>query len=340
MTFGIFNRITFPAFVFVPMLYLIPHFLNRPFSLLTLVNSVATASLLAISIDTAFYSSEPFSMSHLIRHPTITPINSLFYNASTANLSLHGLHPRYQHLIVSLPLLLGPALLLLLTRPRISSLPFLAAASGTAFLSLIPHQEPRFLLAIAPLLLASVNLPRTTALTRSFLAAWIIFNVLLGMLMGIYHQGGVIPAQIWLGQQNDSLDFQEVFWWRTYSPPVWLLGGNNITTTDLMGMPFEDVMRKVYAGLGSCAEQEKAIGLVAPAASIELDPWTESRGDGLWSAKEEGLVFEGLWRYRRHLNLDDIDIGGEGVGGTIRRVVGRRGLVVWSVKRRCNDGLA
>ena len=158
--------------------------------------------------------------------------------------------------------------------------------------------------------------------------------------MGIYHQGGVIPAQIWLGQQNDSLDFQEVFWWRTYSPPVWLLGGNNITTTDLMGMPFEDVMRKVYAGLGSCAEQEKAIGLVAPAASIELDPWTESRGDGLWSAKEEGLVFEGLWRYRRHLNLDDIDIGGEGVGGTIRRVVGRRGLVVWSVKRRCNDGLA
>ena len=29
LTFGVFNRITFPAFVLVPCLYLIPHFLRK-----------------------------------------------------------------------------------------------------------------------------------------------------------------------------------------------------------------------------------------------------------------------------------------------------------------------
>lgn len=319
------------------MLYLIPHFHSRPFSLLALVASITAASVIAISIDTAFYSSSPFSLFNLIRHPTITPLNSLFYNASTANLSLHGLHPRYQHIIASLPLLLGPALPLLFNSPRMSSLPFISAISGTAFLSLIPHQEPRFLLPIIPLVLSSVQLPRTKSLTQTFLAAWIIFNVLLGILMGIYHQGGVIPAQIWLGQQDKSLGVGEVLWWRTYSPPVWLLGGNdyNITTTDLMGMPFDDMKSRVDAGVGRCGEQGPALGLVAPASSTELDVWTQGKRD-FEGRREGGLVFEEVWRYGRHLNLDDLDVGEEGLRGTLERVVGRRGLVVWSVRRECH----
>ena len=156
--------------------------------------------------------------------------------------------------------------------------------------------------------------------------------------MGIYHQGGVIPAQIWLGQQNDSLGFEEVLWWRTYSPPVWLLGGNNITTTDLMGMPFEEAMKVVDVGVGGCGDQRHAIGLVAPASSVELDPWIQ-RKDGSRGGKEQGLVFREIWRYRRHLNLDDLDVGEEGIGGTLRRVVGRRGLVIWSVRRACSVGV-
>ena len=155
--------------------------------------------------------------------------------------------------------------------------------------------------------------------------------------MGIYHQGGVIPAQIWLGQQNESLGISEVLWWRTYSPPVWLLGGNNITTTDLMGMPFEEMMKRIDAGVGGCGEQAQALGLVAPASSTELDTWTLGKGE-LRARKKRSLRFEELWRYRRHLNLDDLDIGEEGVGGTLKRVVGRRGLVVWSVRRTCDDG--
>ena len=155
--------------------------------------------------------------------------------------------------------------------------------------------------------------------------------------MGIYHQGGVIPAQIWLGQQDKSLGVGEVLWWRTYSPPVWLLGGNdyNITTTDLMGMPFDDMKSRVDAGVGRCGEQGPALGLVAPASSTELDVWTQGKRD-FEGRREGGLVFEEVWRYGRHLNLDDLDVGEEGLRGTLERVVGRRGLVVWSVRRECH----
>ena len=102
-------------------------------------------------------------------------------------------------------------------------------------------------------------------------------------------------------------------------------------------MPFEDMMSRVDAGVGGCGEQGQALGLVAPASSTEFDPWT----GGKWNLRARrvgSLRFEELWRYRRHLNLDDLDIGEEGIEGTLKRVVGRRGLVVWSVKRTCDDG--
>ena len=151
---------------------------------------------------------------------------------------------------------------------------------------------------------------------------------MLGILMGIYHQGGVIPAQIWLGEQ-ESLGLTEVLWWRTYSPPVWLLGGNNLTTTDLMGMDFEKLNEVMDAKVTDCGDF--ALGLVAPASSMELDTWKDGNGD-------ERFVLEELWRHTRHLNLDDLDVGGEGILGTLKRVVGRRGLVIWRVIRKCERG--
>ncbi len=330
ITTGIFNRITFPAFLLVPGCFLLPHFRRRPLSPIVLILTTALTTFLAVSIDTSFYNPPAAaSITTLLRTPTLTPLNSLLYNTSTSNLSLHGLHPPYQHLLFSLPLLLGPALPLFLARPRLSSLTSLSALTGTAILSLIPHQEPRFLLPTIPLILSTIQLPRSRALTRCFLAAWLVFNATLGILMGIYHQGGVIPAQIWLGEQ-ENLGLTEVLWWRTYSPPIWLLGGNNLTTTDLMGMDFASFTGIVDSHAGGC--RDVGLGLVAPASSVELDAWKEGGREG---AQEGEFVLEEVWRYGRHLNLDDLDVGGEGVWGTVRRVVGRRGLVVWRVGRRC-----
>ena len=58
--------------------------------------------------------------------------------------------------------------------------------------------------------------------------------------------------------------------------------------------------------------------------------------DEQWTDRD--IVMEEVWRWSRHLNLDDLDVGREGVWGTVRRVVGRRGLVVRRVRRVCQDG--
>lgn len=44
------------------------------------------------------------------RWPTIPPVALLMYNLDPQNLALHGLHPRWLHLLVNGPLLFGPAL--------------------------------------------------------------------------------------------------------------------------------------------------------------------------------------------------------------------------------------
>lgn len=38
----------------------------------------------------------------------ITPINNLLYNLNLDNLAQHGIHPRYTHFAINLPLLYGP----------------------------------------------------------------------------------------------------------------------------------------------------------------------------------------------------------------------------------------
>lgn len=154
--------------------------------------------------------------------------------------------------------------------------------------------------------------------------------------MGVYHQGGVVPVQIWLGQQR-HLDVDRVLWWRTYSPPVWLLDGNEMQVTDLMGMEFEAMKSRVEAEVGGC--DGPGVGLVAPRSSTELDAWTHGSGKGVGVGVEvEGdLVLEEMWRYTRHVGLDDLDVAREGAWGTLKRVVGRRGLSVWRVRRKCGE---
>lgn len=332
ITFGIFNRVTFPAYLLVPSLHLLPHFFRRPFSLLVLSIATLLTISLAIVVDTSFYQTDSPLLNTLLTNPTFTPLNSLLYNTQTSNLATHGLHPHYHHLVASLPLLLGPALYLFITAPirNVPRLPVLSAMSGILLLSCIPHQEPRFLLPAIPLLLSSIHLPRSKSLTKYWLAAWIGFNILFGVLMGVYHQGGVVPAQTWLGQQTKlGVSMGEVFWWRTYSPPIWLLDHNPIRTTDLMGIPFATLQTQVETALGSECNPNESVGLVAPYSSMEIDHWIVT------SAENQAFAFEEIWRYGQHLNLDDLDIGEEGIWRTLGRVVGRRGLVVWKVRRVC-----
>lgn len=105
-----------------------------------------------------------------------------------------------------------------------------------------------------------------------------------------------------------------------------------------MGLDLKQMISRLDTGLrdGSC---DLSVGLVAPRSSTELDHWTTTAGGGKTKTTERGseLVFEQVWTYTAHVGLDDLDFPGEGFRGTLERVVGRRGLTVWSVRRRCFD---
>jgi phosphatidylinositol glycan class Z len=299
-----------------------------------MATSALVTTFLAVSIDTEFYTQAPVTWSHLFSHPVITPLNNLRYNLSTSNLAAHGLHPWYQHILANLPQLLGPGFLLLFLRPHLS-LRLYSAISGIFVLSIFQHQEARFLLPTIPLILSSVQLPRNQIQLRIWASLWIAFNLIFGVLMGTYHQGGIIPTQVFLSQQADAT---HAIWWKTYSPPIWLLNGKNevLKSHDVMGMK-GDLMIRELERLATChgkAENLNGTYLVAPMSATFLDKYVAKSAPGDLSGVPR-LRFDQVWEYRQHLNLDDLDFGDDGVWPTLRRVIGRRGLAAWRVTKDC-----
>lgn len=341
--------------------------MTRPFSLLCFAVPSIFFTAIAVLTDTAFYQ-PTYSFLQSIRQPIITPLNSLFYNADPENLATHGLHPHYQHFLVNLPQLLGPVYVVLIislfSQVRLSShlanKRAISAISGTMILSIFPHQEPRFLIPCVPLLLTCVRVPKS----RTFLAIWIIFNAILGFLFGVYHQGGVVPTQLEIpslvsanmSQKVDRSVIAEVastanvYWWKTYSPPLWLLGDNStlpieIHTHDLMGMPGSRMLEELEASVPRCDDpvkgtqarnQVNATFLVAPRSAVFLDPYRRhpsSTAHDPSGLRNLPINLHELWTYSKHLNLDDLDFGEDGIFPTLKRVIGRHGLTVWEVRR-------
>lgn len=153
--------------------------------------------------------------------------------------------------------------------------------------------------------------------------------------MGVYHQGGIVPTQVFLSKQPDAT---QAVWWKTYSPPIWLLNGKNevLKTHDIMGMKGPSMLREIGA-LATChksfknetayLEEKEGTYLIAPTSATFLDEHL--------SNEVSGLHFQEVWSYRKHLNLDDLDFGDDGFWNTLNRVVGRRGLAAWRVTKDC-----
>lgn len=384
---GVFNRITFPAFLVLPGLQLLPHFLRksvlycqnpsqmhltdcctRPFSLLTFIASGLFFFLLAIVGDTIFYRPTT-TISQALRSPIVTPLNNFLYNSNASNLASHGLHPHYQHFLANLPQLLGPAYVLLIIScfskskflhipSRLRNIRAASALSATVILSVFPHQEPRFLLPCVPLLLTCFRVD-TLYPRRLLVVSWVVFNAAMGVLMGIYHQGGVIPTQLFIpdivanhaivkpAEITTITPAATVFWWKTYSPPLWLLGDTSqsidITTKDLMGIPGPALIHELDKTLPSCHSQQTqhSIFVVAPKSATFLDQYqhqnqpANNNDDSSKDDNEDDIHLQEVHSYTQHLNLDDLDFGDDGVFPTLKRVVGRRGLGVWVVRRGC-----
>jgi phosphatidylinositol glycan class Z len=310
----------------------------RPLSLLVLLASALVTIVIAIGLDTSFYTPHSITWSDLLRNPVLTPWNNLQYNLSSANLAEHGLHPWYQHILVNIPMLLGPAAALLFFRPHLS-LRLYSAISGLFVLSIFQHQEARFLLPTIPLILSSVRLPKNTTLLKVWTVAWITFNVLLSLLMGVYHQGGIVPGQVFLSKQPDAT---QAIWWKTYMPPIWLLNGKNevLRTRDVMDMDGPALLEEL-GKLATCdtpadrrnneyLKEANGTYLVAPLSATWLDTYLPNKG-------LDGLRFREVWRHRQHFNLDDLDWAEDGFWPTLKRVIGRRGLAAWRVTKSCRQ---
>ncbi|WEW56464.1 alpha 1,2 mannosyltransferase [Emydomyces testavorans] len=194
-----------------------------------------------------------------------------------------------------------------------------------------------------------------------------MFNSIMGILLGVYHQGGVIPTQIGIpailsGSRSDLNkapvvnNTAHVFWWKTYSPPLWLLGDManlTIRTHDLMGISGADMLKRLdqrvpqcndgsilgysrYSGIKSHTAQSltNLTVLVAPDSATFLDPYIQHTDNKDTNGGDQLAVqLNRLWRYDRHLNMDDMAFSDDGIFATLKRVLGRPGLNVWLVTR-------
>lgn len=283
---GIFNRITFPAFLVLPGWFVLKYLYNHVLSLVPLALGFLAPSIAFVLFDTWMYQSSNY---------VITPLNNLMYNANPDNLKLHGLHPLYTHVLVNLPQILGPGLLFIVSKRYWKTTAFLSIASALSFLSLIPHQELRFLIPILPLCCCCFDLSQKWISSYS-VYAWYLFNIAMSLLMGVYHQGGVVPVLNYM-RENDLKGTQ--IWWHTYSPPSWLLGSQSVETialdetsatkkdftlVDAMGLDVDEVESLLF-------KRDKPIYLITPVASFHNFNATH---------------FRPIYIFKHHIDLDHL----------------------------------
>lgn len=262
LALGFYNRPTFILFAFVPILFWLQLGLNTKFwnciimyrRLLIMMPSFIIVCFLLTLIDTIYYSK--FSVSYLINHSEdaitlfenliFTPINFISYNLDNSNLAVHGIHPRFLHMLINVPLLFGILgiigifyyiqILLKIVRgfwpydlmPH-NAMMLMSFIFPLLTLSLFPHQEPRFLI---PLLLplcfiCSNSICGYTSKKQWLFIAWIFSNIFSGIFFGYLHQGGLIPSIISLQKiliENNKLGLNShVIFYHTYMPPRYLL---------------------------------------------------------------------------------------------------------------------
>jgi len=171
----------------------------------------------------------------------ITPLNFLLYNSKSSNLAEHTLHPSYLHLLINFPLLFGfiglifySKLISLVQSPlefvRLSVYCFF---SGILLLSIVPHQEARFLLpmsVIVALSLCQINLPTDYPRLWRF---HVVVSILAAIMFAVIHQGGVLHATMNASQN------QPVLFYHTYMPPGYL--NANAKIIDLKGGKIDEI---------------------------------------------------------------------------------------------------
>lgn len=114
---GIFNRPTFMAFALPPVFFWVHRgigcktvrFSEFHYRMLLFVLYSVVFTCLFITVDSFYFGYISLAEIQLldvsINSFVVTPFNFIKYNMDVTNLSDHGLHPRFMHLLINIPLL-------------------------------------------------------------------------------------------------------------------------------------------------------------------------------------------------------------------------------------------
>ncbi|CAR24718.1 glycosylphosphatidylinositol-alpha 1,2 mannosyltransferase [Lachancea thermotolerans CBS 6340] len=312
VTLGVFNRITFLAFILLPCVPTFHLFYSKHLkSLCVSAISFICSCLLFVFLDKTIYGSDDWC---------VTPLNNLLYNLQDANLAQHGLHPRYTHVLVNVPQMLGPIMVFFVSKKQKINLALLSCISGLLILSLFRHQELRFLVPLFPLFCISIDLEKLNTFPYPKLIAktWVAFNIVFGIIMGSLHQRGVVTAIQRLAEKQEHVDVH--LWWKTYSPPTWLYMNNNLTVSTTNFVNSAERLDNVDFGitvdhvvdLKGCDYELFEFGLMSFLNSTShgiclIIPKSTDKGVQKFRTKHEDVRFQVLWETPFSLDLDHID---------------------------------
>ncbi|KAM0786437.1 hypothetical protein ACM66B_001901 [Microbotryomycetes sp. NB124-2] len=366
---GIFTRITFVAFAAPIAVMLLAKMTNSTFfgprrstAIVLASFTFAWTCITCSVIDTIFFGqmSISYALSSVFRDPSAliwTPLNLLRYNASVSNLAEHGIHPRYLHFLVNMPMLFGIGLwpvfevaqsaIRMARQHSRTRLWLVMIAMPLLLLSIQPHQEPRFL---APLVLPVVILVPSASFfsdrsakarrrRKVFWTFWLLHSCIFLGLFGYLHQGGLIPNTLKLNDMLRRGDLPgqaqtrhiDLVFWRTFMPPRHLLlplrrsGASDvrharINVTDLAGASIDKLVN-VLDELAGGSDSARLTLLIAPTSSIlRRDTGLQAR---LQSAALSPLP--GGMESKLHLDMDRI-------GDFVFARAGQRGLGIWFLK--------
>lgn len=114
---GIFNRLTFVGFAFPPVFFWLHRgmgskvvgFGHFNYRMLLFILCCIPPTLILILVDSMYYGHLTMGEVNVMKvgwdNWIVTPLNFLKYNWDTGNLSQHGLHPWWLHIVVNVPLL-------------------------------------------------------------------------------------------------------------------------------------------------------------------------------------------------------------------------------------------
>ncbi|XP_045524887.1 GPI mannosyltransferase 4 [Pieris brassicae] len=262
---GIFNRPTFIGFALIPIFFWLHRgigskivgFADFHARIFMLVVCGIPMVLLCILVDSAYYGyltlADIESLQITWSNWVVTPLNFLRYNMDVRKLTKHGIHPRWLHLAVNVPILFnvlgflaGCAVILNTYRfvkgqytkmPKIQSirgLMLLSAITPLAVLSLFPHQEARFIIPIlVPLVylygnsihICEVDDMDLKTLKKLLIIVWYGLNIIFAIFFGFIHQGGIYPFINDLHYENNGSygSHMHVITTHSYSIPTYLL---------------------------------------------------------------------------------------------------------------------